>query len=135
MQHELAIVNPQGAVTNTPIYDPRNEGVVQTHDGLQARDAVRPVTVFRDPVSRPSSQKMGISRNRCILWDGFIWRSKDERLGVHAIKGRSCIQHRHEVTPQSLYLAACLPVCVGAATVQLIQPLGCVCVNRSARVS
>jgi hypothetical protein len=23
---------------------------------------------------------MGISRNRCILWDGFIWRSKDDRL-------------------------------------------------------
>lgn len=32
----IVVVNPQGAVRNIPTYDPKNEGVVQTRDGLQA---------------------------------------------------------------------------------------------------
>ena len=63
---------------------------------------------------------MGLAQP-CIVWDRFIRRQKDERLGVHPIKGRSCIQHRREVTPQTSYPAACLPLFVESATVQLIR--------------
>ena len=39
----ITVVNPQGAVTNIPTFDPENEGVAQTRNGLAVATLFVPV--------------------------------------------------------------------------------------------